>query len=309
MVSSISIAVESKIPVVPRVFFRDGLQSSGGKQPISFSPQAQQTSPSSQLTNGESTTRQSLKERHMPQVLPALPVKEQKLEAPVSKEHKPEPESRKEVLPRTKIKKKGLLLPFKSVKASKVSAENGEEPTYADLTMRPSSAPGELPSMERQTTEDGVSVQRDHSTVEWPLSSPDTVITPPSSETSADSDNRIISTLERAKRKFSRRQVLFSIKPKSLHSPDYASRDKAFPLPPKYVQGFEPDLPIPPPVCMPHLACISARPFFKANNSTRSKLYSRTKNTFTYLLHCFYSATFSYAFAIFVFQMSRACIR
>ncbi|XP_034469494.1 FYN-binding protein 2 isoform X2 [Hippoglossus hippoglossus] len=275
MVSSISIAVESKIPVVPRVFFRDGLQASGGKRPISFSPQPRQTSPSSQLTNGESTTRQSLKERHMPQVLPALPVKEQKLEAPVRKEHKPDPESRKEVPPQTKIKKKGLLLPFKLVKASKVGAENGEEPTYADLTMRPSSAPGELPSMERQTTEGGVSVQSDHSTVEWPLSSPDMGITPPSSETSVDSDNRIISTLERAKRKFSRRQMLFSIKPKSLHSPDYASRDKAFPLPPKYVQSFEPDLPIPPPVCLPPLACISARPFFKATNSTRKPAFAK----------------------------------
>nr|XP_019955027.1 PREDICTED: uncharacterized protein LOC109637239 isoform X2 [Paralichthys olivaceus] len=268
VVSSISIAVENKIPVVPRVFFQDGLHASGGKRPISFPPQPQQISPSSLLANGDGT-RQSLKERHMPRVLPVLPVKEQKIEAPFRKEHKPEPESQKGVLPRTKLKKKGLLLPFKSAKASKVSAENGEEPTYADLTMRPSSAPGELPSMERQTTEDGFSVQSDQSTVEWPLSSPDTAITPPSSETSVDSDNRIISTLERTKKKFSRRQMLFSIKPKSLHSPDYASRDKAFPLPPKNIQGVEPDLPIPPPVFLPHLACISARPFFKANHSTR----------------------------------------
>ncbi|XP_062260323.1 uncharacterized protein si:ch211-188c16.1 isoform X3 [Platichthys flesus] len=274
VISSISVAVESNIPVATRVFFRDGLQASGGKPPISFSPQPRPTSPSSQLTNGDSTTRQSLKERHMPQVLPAFPVKEKKIEAPVRKAPKPEPESQKEVLPQTKIKKKGLLLPFKSVKASKVSAVNGEEPTYNDLTMRPSSAPGELPSMARQTAEDGVSVQSDHSTVEWPLSSPDTGITPPSSETSGDSDNRILSTLERAKRKFSRRQMLFSIKPKSLHSPDYATRDKAFPLPPKYVLSLEPDLPVPPPVCLPHLACISARPFFKANN-TRNPAFTK----------------------------------
>ncbi|XP_060939697.1 uncharacterized protein si:ch211-188c16.1 isoform X2 [Limanda limanda] len=275
VVSSIGIAGESKVPVGPRVFYRDGLQASGGKRPISFSPPPRPTSPTSKLTNGDSTTRQSLKERHMPQVLPAFPVKEQKIEAPVRKEPKPEPESQKEVLPQTKIKKKGLLLPFKSVKASKVSAENGVEPAYADLTMRPSSAPGELPSMARQTTEEDISVQSDHSTVEWPLSSPDMGITPPSSETSGDSDNRILSTLERAKRKFSRRQMLFSMKPKSLHSPDYASRDKAFPLPPKYVLSFEPDLPVPPPVCLPHMACISARPFFKANNSTHKPAFTK----------------------------------
>ncbi|GAA6222471.1 uncharacterized protein LOC108883847 isoform X1 [Lates japonicus] len=269
VVSSISIAVENKTPVVPRVIFRDGLRASGGKRPISFPPQLQQTSPSSKLVNGDTTTRQSLKERHMPLVLPVLPVKEQTTELPVRKEHKLEQEPGKEVQPQTKIKKKGLLLPFKSAKASKVRAENGEEPTYADLTTRPSSAPSELPSVEKQTTEDGVSFQSDQSTAECPLSSPDTPITPPSTETSVDSDSRIISTLERAKKKFSRRQVLISTKTKSLRSPDHTSKDKVFPSPPKSTEHVEPDLPIPPPVCLPHLACISARPFFKANSSAR----------------------------------------
>ncbi|XP_040911936.1 FYN-binding protein 1 [Toxotes jaculatrix] len=269
VVTSINIAVENKTPVVPRVIFRDGLRSSGGKRPVSFPPQLQQTSASSQLTNGDSTTRQSLKERHMPLVLPVLPVKEQKIEPPVRKEHKLEPEPGKEVPSQAKIKKKGLLLPFKSVKASKVGAENGEEPTYADLTTRPSSAPGELASVEKQTTEDGVSLQSDQSTADCPLSSPDIPITPPSAETSVDSDSKIVSTLERAKKKFSRRQMLISTKSKSLRSPDYTPRDKAFPSPPKNTESVEPDLPIPPPVCLPHLACISARPFFKANNSAR----------------------------------------
>ncbi len=208
----------------------------------------------------------------MPLVLPVLPVKEQKTEPPAKKEHKLEPG--KEVPPQTKIKKKGLLIPFKSAKASKVSAENGEEPTYADLTTRPSSAPGELPSVEKQTTEDGVSLQSDQSTAEFPLSSPDIPITPPSAETSVDSDNKIISTLERAKKKFARRQMLISVKPKSLRSPDYVSRDKAFPSPPNKTESAEPELPVPPPVCLPHLACISARPFSKANSSARSELCS-----------------------------------
>uniref|UniRef100_A0A3B4WVH2 Si:ch211-188c16.1 n=1 Tax=Seriola lalandi dorsalis TaxID=1841481 RepID=A0A3B4WVH2_SERLL len=243
VVSNISIAVENKTPVPPRVIFRDGLRASGGKRPISFPPQLQQTSPLSQPANGDSTTRQSLKVRHMPLVLPVQP-------------HKLEPEPVKEILPQTKIKKKGLLLPFKSAKASKVSGENGEEPTYADLTTRPSSAPGEMPSVEKQTTEDGVLLQSDQSTAECPLSSPDIPITPPPAETSVDSDSRIISTLERAKKKFSRRQMLISTKHKSLRSPDCNSKDKAFPSPPKNTDSVGSDLPVPPPVCLPHLALV-----------------------------------------------------
>lgn len=268
VVGSINIAAENKTAVIPRVIFRDGLRASGGKRPISFPPHHQQNSPSFQLANGDSTTRQSLKDRHMPLVLPVLPGKEQKTD-----------------LPQTKIKRKGLLLPFKSSKASKVSTESAEEPTYADLTTRPSSAPGELPSIEKQTTEDGVSLQSDQSTTECPLSSPDIPITPPSTETSVDSENRIISTLERAKKKFSRRQMLISAKTKSLRSPDYASREKAFPSPPKNIESVEPDLPLPPPVCLPHLACISARPFFKANNSARSKYPEYLLATTTFSVH------------------------
>ncbi|XP_030259684.1 uncharacterized protein LOC115573158 isoform X1 [Sparus aurata] len=272
VVSSINIAVENKTPVVPRVIFRDGLRSSGGKRPIFFPPQSEQTSPTSPVPNGDGTTRQSLKDRHMPLVLPILPVKEQKTELPARKEHKLEPEPRKEVLPQTKIKKKGLLLPFKSAKASKVSSENREEPTYADLTTRPSSAPGELPPVEKQTIEDGIYFQSDQSTADFPHSSPDISNTPPSADSSVDSDNKIISTLERAKKKFSRRQMLISAKPKSLRSPDYISRDKVFPSPPKNGESVESELPVPPPVCLLHLACISARPFFKANTASRPVL-------------------------------------
>lgn len=279
VVSSINIAVENKTPVLPRVIFRDGLRASGGKRPISFPPHPQQTSPLSQLGNGESTTRQSLKDRHMPLVLPVLTLKDQKTELQAKRETKLEPEQGKEVVPHTKIKKKGLLLPFKSPKTLKVTAENGQEPTYADLTTRPSSAPGELPSVEKQTTEDVISLQSDQSTAEVPLSSPDIPITPPSADTSADSDNKIISTLERAKKKFSRKQMLISAKPKSLRSPDYVSRDKVFPSPPKKIESVGLEPPMPSTKCLPHLACISARPFFKGNNSAHSKLYS-VINTF-----------------------------
>ncbi|XP_067329913.1 FYN-binding protein 2 isoform X2 [Channa argus] len=253
MVSSINNAIENKIPVVPQAFFRDGLRTSGGKRPISFPPQLQQSSPPSQLTNVDSTTRQSLKERHMPLVLPVL-----------SKE----PERGKEIPPQTKIKKKGLLLPFKSTKASKAGVENEEDPTYAELTTRPSSAPGQLTSAEKLTTEDRVSLQNDKSTAECPLSSPDIQTPPLTAQTNADSDNRNVSTLEKAKKKFSCRQMLISTKPRILLSPDHNSRDKAFCSPPKNNESVNRILPSPPPVSLPHLACISARPFSKVHNTT-----------------------------------------
>ncbi|XP_045906876.1 uncharacterized protein si:ch211-188c16.1 isoform X2 [Micropterus dolomieu] len=272
VVSGVNTAVENKAPVCPRLIFRDGLRTSGGKRPISFPPHPQQTSPSSQLANRDSTTRQPYEEQHMPLVLPVLP-KEQKTKQPIKKEHKLESEQGKEVPPLSKIKKKGLLLPFKSAKASKVSAENGEEPTYADLTTRPSSAPSELPSVEKQTTEDWVSLPSDQSSVEFYLSSPDIPINSPSAERSFDSDNKIVSTLERAKKTFSRRQML--IKPKSLCSADYVSKDKAYPSPPKNIESVKHELPIPPPLSFPHLACISARPFFKANNSAHKSALNK----------------------------------
>lgn len=267
VVSSINVAVENRTPV-PRVVFRDRLQASGGKRPISFPPKVLQTSPSFQYGNSDTTTRQSLRERNMPLVLPFIPVKEHKSELPATRELKLEKEQGKEAVMQTKIKKKGLLLPFKASKAAKISGENGEEPPYSDLTIRPSSAPGELPSVEKQPVEDGLSVQRDRSTAELLVSSPDT---PPPADSSIESDSKIISTLEKAKRKLSCRQMLISAK--SLCSPDFASKDKVFLSPSQKTDRAEMEPPIPSTVCLPNLSCLSARPFFKANNSAQSKLY------------------------------------
>lgn len=271
-------AVENRTPVVPRVVFRDGLQASGGKRPISFPPKVLQTPPSFQYGNSDTTTRQSLRERHMPLVLPFIPVKEHKSELPATRELKLEEELGKEAAMQTKIKKKGLLLPFKASKAAKISGENGEESPYSDLTIRPSSAPGELPSVEKQPVEDGLSVQRNRSTAEFPVSSPDT---PPPADTSMESDSKIISTLEKAKKKLSCRQMLISAK--SLCSPDFASKDKVFLSPSQKTERAEMEPPIPSPVCLPNLSCLSARPFFKANNSAQSKLYLEMIFFFTHI--------------------------
>ncbi|XP_041848164.1 uncharacterized protein si:ch211-188c16.1 isoform X2 [Melanotaenia boesemani] len=271
VVSGINIVVDNKTPVVPRVLFRDGLRASGGKRPISFPHQPQQTSPPSEFANGDNTTRHFLKDRHMPLVLPALPVKDQKMEPPAEKEHKLESEPGKEAFPQTRMKKKGLLLPFKSVKPSKVSGENGDEPTYADLTNRPCSAPSELPSVGKKSADDCVSLKSDQSATEYSLSSPN--VTPPFTESHADSDNSNLGSLEKAKRKFSQRQISISAKPQCVRSPNYTCRDEAFPLPPKNPDSICVNTPVHPPVCLPHLACISARPFFKASNSAHKPAF------------------------------------
>lgn len=287
-VSSINTTVEEKTPALPRLIFRDWLRTSGGKRPISFPPQPQLTSLPSQSGGGYSTTRQSLIDRHMPLVLPVWPVKEQKTVPSAAKEQNSEPESQKEGPPPIKAKKKGLLLPFKSTKVSKVGVLSGVDPTYADLTIRPASAPVELPSTEREKTEDRLSLQGDQSTTECSPSSPDVPITPPYTDASGDLssgtgatqvfDQRFVSTLERAKKMFSPRQLLIYAMPKSFSSngvrtADGNPADKNFHLSPKDVELIEPDHPVAPPVCLPHLACVSARPFFKMNGLARSKSY------------------------------------
>lgn len=281
VVSSINMAVVNKTAVVPRVIFRDGLRASGGKRPISFPPQPQQTSPTCHSAHENCTARQSLVDRHMPLVLPVPPVKEQRAELPSRKEPEQESEPGSEAAPQTKIKKKGLLLPFMSSKATKGSAENGEDPTYVDLTTRPASAPADLPSGEKQSADDGASLHSDQSASDAALASPEFPITSPSVKASLDSDNKIISTLERAKKKFSYKHMLVPAKPKALHSPDYASRDKTLLSPPKNIDS-EPKAPSP--VGLPHLACISARPFFKVDSSATSKFVSISdiKLVFTY---------------------------
>nr|XP_040026491.1 uncharacterized protein si:ch211-188c16.1 isoform X1 [Gasterosteus aculeatus aculeatus] len=265
VVSGINVALENHPPVVPRVIFRDDLRASGGRRPISFPPRPQQTSPPSPPGNGDATTRQSLRDRHMPLVLPVLPVKERKTELPAQKEHKGEPEPWREVPPQTKIKKKPLLLPFKSAKVSKVSAQNGEGPTYADLTTRPCSAPGEFPSVERQTAEGGVLLRGEQSP-EFPVA--DIPITPPPAETSGDSNNKFVSTLERAKKRFSSRQVPTAAKPKNWRCPDFAPRDGGLHSLPGGVG--EPELPVPSP-----LHCLSARPFSKVNPSAHRSAWDK----------------------------------
>ncbi|KAM9790122.1 uncharacterized protein ACBT44_018816 isoform 2-T2 [Syngnathus typhle] len=248
VVSSINIATENKTTVVPRVIFRNELRASGGKRPIPSPTQPTQISPSSLSTNGDSTKWQSFKERHMPRVLPVLCSKDQKIDHRTKKESPQDQEVVKE-MPQIKPKKNNLLLALKSSRVSKVSTESEEEPTYAELTTRSSSAPGELPSVEKQTSDDG--------------------------ETIVDSDNRIVSTLERARRKFSRRHILSSSKSRNVHSPDFATNERSFLSP--SMDNVEPDLPPlpPPPVGLPHLACISARPFSKVNNSARKPAFMK----------------------------------
>uniref|UniRef100_A0AAV2JQN9 Helically-extended SH3 domain-containing protein n=1 Tax=Knipowitschia caucasica TaxID=637954 RepID=A0AAV2JQN9_KNICA len=143
-------------------------------------------------------------------------------------------------------------------------SEHGDEPTYADLTSRPASAPGELPS-EKPHTDDQASLQGREKTSECTLSSPDITISPTSAEGHTDADCRLFSSLEKAKKKFSCRQMI-SLKPKN-SSPGKAS-------PPK--STLSTDLPTPPPfpvpLNLPNFIYISARPFSKGITTFKSPL-------------------------------------
>uniref|UniRef100_A0A8C6TQ32 Uncharacterized protein n=1 Tax=Neogobius melanostomus TaxID=47308 RepID=A0A8C6TQ32_9GOBI len=262
-------AVEHKVPVVPRVFFRDGLRTSGGRRPISFPPHPQRY-PNPQTADGDAPSWHSFKDRHMPLVLPVLP-KEYKAGQGLGKEQKLEMDN----LLQTITKKKNMLLPFKSSRPAKNGTEHGEEPTYADLTCRPASAPGELPSVVRINTDDRALLQGSENVSESTISSLDITISPPSAETHTDSESRVFSTLEKAKKKFSRRHVM-SPKPKC-SSPEKGSKGKAQASPTKSTRSsHSTDLLVPPPIPsapnLPNFLYISARPFCKGATTFKSPL-------------------------------------
>lgn len=256
-VSGTNSAGESNSPVVPRVFIRDALQLSGGKRWISLPPQ--RTPPSSQPANGHGAARQSLRDRNMPLVLPVLP----SIDSPTEREHNLDQEL-KELSPQNTFKKNAVLFPFKSVKATKAGAETWEGSTYSDLTDRPSSAPGELPSVEKP--ENKIWLRREQA-VSPSLSSPEILVCPPPPH--VDPNNSNLCMAEKAKN-FSLRQMFISAKIKTFPSPD-----NRFLSPPENPDGLGTN--VPSPVFRPHLACISARPFSKVNISPWSKsstLYS-----------------------------------
>ena len=293
MLSGLSHAAENKAQAVPRVFFRGDLRASGAKRPISFPPQ---TSPMARARNGDdndddTAVRHSPLDGHLPLVFaasappPPPPMKEHQLQ-PASSTKEPKqptepPMDTQPAAPFTKAKKKGLLLPFKTAKSSRGTTAGGEESASAAyLTIgRPASAPAELPSPQG---EDEACPRGGDGHC---LSSPDLPVTPPSGDTSGDSDSRIMSTLERAKKKFSRKHMLMYGKAKNLPSPDDTTtattttgtttitREKEASSPSTDVETSEANFPIPSPVCLPHLVCISARPFFKVDDASRSEWY------------------------------------
>ncbi|XP_057683513.1 uncharacterized protein si:ch211-188c16.1 [Corythoichthys intestinalis] len=265
-VSRINHSSNSKTAVVPRVFVRDELPGPGAKRPICFPPQPLASSPSSQPINEDGAKRQSLKERYTPPVPPVPPVfysKQWKTDQFTKKDLQQEKETAREITPPIKFRKSNLVLSFKSSKVSKYSTESEEEPSYAELTTRPRRTPGELGKrvQEKQNSKDCVSLQI---TRECGLFSPEVSVTPSSTEMNVDSGNCLASTLERAK-KFSQHHILIYNKPKALHLSDLASSERTFLSPPKTDFTARPT----PVVGLPHLACISARPFSKVSNSAR----------------------------------------
>ena len=174
-----------------------------------------------------------------------------------------------ESVPSTRTMRKGLLLPFKASKPPKGPTADEDSAHAASPTHSP---PGELPLLQGQDGAPGPPGG------DGALPSPD--VTPPSRDTSGDSDSRILSTLERAKRKFTRKHMLLSCKAGCLPPPDEvpaaagqtaSSLGKTASSLGKAVETSLADFPVPSPVCLPNLACVSARPFFRAGPAWRSE--------------------------------------
>ncbi|XP_068195996.1 LOW QUALITY PROTEIN: FYN-binding protein 1 [Antennarius striatus] len=284
----VNIQTEVRATVGTRLLLRDGLRASGGKRPVTYPPQPQPRSPVSQPAEGDGAPKLSLRERHMPLVLPVPPVRELRTEPPARKEHKPEPEAGKDVKPQTKAKKKALL-PFPSVKPPKVSVDSKKEPVYINvlpsdakkepvyINVLPSDA-GDTPAMKKTVSEDRFSPPGDQPTAEVGPTSPDVPGSPLSPDSSFENNSKFSTTLEKARKKFSCKQMLISAKPRSARSPEAPSKDKPLPSPPERTEAVEPEPPLQ--TYLPPLSSLSAQPVVRPKiPSSKAAMEKRSGKT------------------------------
>lgn len=202
-VSSPNASVEDKNPAIPPLNLRDDQKVLSGKRlnavPSCFFPPD---------TNGigNGVVRRSLKDRHLPLVLPVPSTF-------ASTNPKPEATtSSKLVTSPIKCKKKAMPTPFKPSKFSKSIKEILENAEHSESTK---------PRSERYTVENGFSPPKGGSNPGSSCSSPEELSTP--SPTAEDPSNggsipHVLSTLERAKKKFSPKNLLVYTRPKSFYS-------------------------------------------------------------------------------------------
>ncbi|KAK3546345.1 hypothetical protein QTP70_025756 [Hemibagrus guttatus] len=237
-----SLPMEEKNPVILPFNLRDGQKVLSGKRPGTvpssfFPPDANGI--------GSGVSRRSLKDRHLPLVLPT---------SFSSSSNNPKHEASapsKLVTSPIKCKKKAMPTPFKPAKFTKSIKdilENAEHP--------------ESSKSERYTVENGFSHHNGGSNPGSSCPSPEHPLTP--SPTANEPSNmgsipHVLSTLERAKKKFSPKNLLVYTRPKSFYSS----------------KGLPESPPLPPPVEYENIHCDAE------SSSVRSEYQPTNSPTFT----------------------------
>ncbi|XP_077098200.1 uncharacterized protein LOC143749662 isoform X2 [Siphateles boraxobius] len=185
---SLSSAVETKIPSLPRVIFREDLKTPSERRPVSF-PSFPNTASEVSRSAEDGHNRQSLKVRHLPLVLPLSSEPKHDSSAPCSKG----------VTSPLKCIRKQFPTPFSLTRVSACGKVNGLKST---LSVE-SGESNPCASLERSATP-----------------SPIESLTDSSSGTGSVShffDQHVLSTLEKAKRKLSHKSLLVCGRPKGFY--------------------------------------------------------------------------------------------
>ncbi|XP_039505562.1 FYN-binding protein 1-like isoform X2 [Pimephales promelas] len=192
-VETMSSAVETKTPSLPRAIFREDLKTPFGRRPVSF-PSFPNTTSEVSRSGEDRHNRQSLKGRHLPLVLPLSNEPPHDSSAPCSKRI-PSP---------LKCIRKQFPTPFSLTKVSasgKDMGKNGPKSTQSVET----GESNPCASLERSAT---------------PSPSDGSSLTDSSSGTGSVShffDQHVLSTLEKAKRKLSHKSLLVCGRPKGFY--------------------------------------------------------------------------------------------
>ncbi|KAK7158476.1 hypothetical protein R3I94_004942 [Phoxinus phoxinus] len=188
---SLSSAVETQTPSLPRVIFREDLKIPLGRRPVSF-PSFPNTTSEVSRSGEDGHNRQSLKVRHLPLVLPLSSEPKPDSSAPCSKA----------VTSPLKCIRKQFPTPFSLTKVSACAKEVGKNGLRSALSAE-SGESHPCASLERSATP-----------------SPSESLTDSSSGTGSVShffDQHVLSTLEKAKRKLSHKSLLVCGRPKGFY--------------------------------------------------------------------------------------------
>ncbi|XP_067308351.1 uncharacterized protein si:ch211-188c16.1 isoform X2 [Pseudorasbora parva] len=213
---SLSSAVETETPSLSQDIFREDLKTPSGKRPVSFPSFLNSTSDVSR--SGDGHNRHSLKVRHLPLVLPVSIEPKHSSSAPPSKG----------IMSPLKCIKKPIPTPFSLTKVSACVKEIGKNSLGHLKNGSTLNVEAEEKTENRKQKTEAAEV---HLTAasnpgihSWSL---ERSATPSPSESLTDSssgsvsqffDQHVLSTLEKAKRKLSHRNLLVCGRPKSLFS-------------------------------------------------------------------------------------------